>query len=192
MKRRDRPVTSTVLDTLLLRAGGGDRNAFSRFYVSTSARVMSVCRRLLVDAAAAEDTVQDVYLEVWTKAAGFDPARGSAIGWVLQLAHHRAVDRVRTAESRRRRDAVYGRLTAPPPPEPAHRLFQACEIEEVHAALRQLSPLRRQALMYAFCTDLSYQQASDLLGIPLGTFKSRVRDAVYAVRDFLIPTAGAA
>lgn len=176
---------TTEVDELLVGVAGGDGGAFTRFYTLTAPRVLALSPRLLVDQAAAEDAAQDTYLEAWTKAAAFDPARGSALTWLLQIAHHRAVDRVRTAESQRRRDSTYALQTASPAPESAHRLLRACEVSEVHAAIHRLSPRGRQALTYAYFTDHTSQQASELLGIPVGTHKSRVRDAVLAVRNFL-------
>ncbi len=184
-------VTSVTasLDDLLTRAAHGDHDAYRAFYTATSARVLSVCRRVLIGAAESEDAAQDVFLEAWTKAATFDRARGSALGWVLRIAHHRSVDRVRTAESSRRHHLVYTQLILAPGDQPSDNILRDCDSAEVREAMRRLSPLRRQALHYAFFTDHTYQQASTMLGIPMGTYKSRVRDAVIAVRDLLAAAA---
>ncbi|MEO5834467.1 MAG: sigma factor [Nakamurella sp.] len=70
-------------------------------------RVLSSCRRLLTDRTEAEDVAQDVFLEVWMKAANFDAAGGSATAWILGIAHHRAVDRIRTSGGARRRNVSH-------------------------------------------------------------------------------------
>lgn len=187
------PLTVRVRDTfqididhLLVRTGDGDRAAFSVLYDLTSPRVFGLCRRLIRDVVEAEDVAQDAFLEIWTKAASFDPVRGAGTGWIMAIAHHRAVDRIRSAEGTRRRDAAWTRDAARGRVgEPADRLLAAADVDEVHAALGRLSEVRRQAVTYAFFTDHTYEQASQLLGIPLGTFKSRVRDGVLALRPLL-------
>ena len=96
------------LGELLVATAAGDRDAFSRFYDHMAARVHGLVRRVLVDAAQAEEVTQDVFLEVWQTAARLDPARGTAVAWVLTLAHRRAVDRVRSSQASRERDLKIG------------------------------------------------------------------------------------
>lgn len=175
-----------TVDHLLVRTGTGDAVAFSAVYDLMSARVFGLCRRLVRDIAEAEDVAQEAFLEIWTKAAGFDPARGAGTGWILAIAHHRAVDRIRSAEGTRRRDSAWTReVDRRHVGEPSDRLLSAADVDEVQAALGLLSEVRRQAVVYAFFTDHTYEQASRMLGIPLGTFKSRVRDGVRALRPLL-------
>ena len=179
-----------VVDRLLVRTGDGDVEAFSELYDLTSTRVFGLCRRLIRDVAEAEDIAQEAYLEIWAKAAVFDPFRGAGTGWMMAIAHHRAVDRVRSAEGARRRDTTYTRnaFRRPGDDTPESVLAQA-ELQEIRSAIGLLSQVRQEALVYAFFTDHTYAQASSLLGIPLGTFKSRVRDAVVALRSELAASA---
>ncbi len=175
-----------TVDDLLLRVGAGDAAAFSTLYDRTSPWVFGLCRRVIRDAAEAEDIAQEAFLEIWTKAAAFDPARGAGTGWMMAIAHHRAVDRIRSTEGSRRRDDAWTRDSGMRRmSEPADRMLAAADADEVHVAIGLLSDLRRQAVTYAFFTDHTYEQASRLLGIPLGTFKSRVRDGVLALRPSL-------
>ncbi|MEO5832794.1 MAG: sigma-70 family RNA polymerase sigma factor [Nakamurella sp.] len=175
-----------AVDHLLVRTGTGDSAAFSALYDLTSQRVFGLCRRLVRDCAEAEDIAQEAFLEIWTKAASFDPARGAGTGWIMAISHHRTVDRIRSAEGARRRDAAWTReADRGGGGQPADRLLASADIDEVHAAIGQLSEVRREAVTYAFFTDHTYEQASRLLGIPLGTFKSRVRDGVLALRPLL-------
>lgn len=174
------------VDTLLVRTGEGDREAFADLYDLTSARVFGLCRRIVRDATEAEDIAQDAYLEMWTKAGAFDPGRGAGTGWMLSIAHHRAVDRVRASEGARRRDTAWSRdAVCAPGDETPERVLAEAEVAEIRAALDRISEVRRQAVIYAFFSDHTYVQASSLLGIPLGTFKSRVRDGVRALRTVL-------
>lgn len=175
-----------TVDALLVRTGNGDVVAFSELYDLTSTRVFGLCRRLIRDVAEAEDIAQEAYLEIWAKAGIFDPFRGAGTGWIMAIAHHRAVDRVRSAEGARRRDTTYTRnaFRRPGDDTPESVLAEA-ELQEIRSAIGLLSEVRQQALTYAFFTDHTYAQASSLLGIPLGTFKSRVRDAVLALRSVL-------
>lgn len=86
-------------DALLVAVGRGDEAAFGRLYDLVVARVFGLVRRVVRDPAQAEEVAQEVMVQVWRTAARFDPARGSATGWVFTIAHRRAVDRVRAEQA---------------------------------------------------------------------------------------------
>ena len=96
---------SSDLDALLTAASTGDQASFTALYDALGARVHGLAARVLRDPHQAEEVTQEVFLQVWQTADRFDPARGSARSWVLTLAHRRAVDRVRSSEAMRLRDA---------------------------------------------------------------------------------------
>ena len=91
------------LAELLKRASRGDEGAFAEWYDATSARAFGLAVRVLRDRAQAEEVTQEAYLECWRHAARFDPAKGSAVSWLLTIVHRKAVDRVRSAEAAGRR-----------------------------------------------------------------------------------------
>src|SRR6476646_7692248 len=98
---------SAELAELLRACSRGDEEAFANLYDATSSRVFGLVLRVVRDRAQAEEVTQDVFLEIWRSSARYDQARGSALGWMLTIAHRKAVDRVRSAEASTRREAAY-------------------------------------------------------------------------------------
>ncbi|MGH3560585.1 MAG: sigma factor, partial [Mycobacterium sp.] len=103
------------LDALLGRVAQQDVDAFAAFYDHTRSRVFGLVTKVLRDPGYSEETTQEVYLQVWHSAANFDPSVGSAVAWLLTLAHRRAVDRVRAEQASSRREMQYGAATTEPP-----------------------------------------------------------------------------
>ncbi|GAA1790347.1 ECF RNA polymerase sigma factor SigK [Agromyces lapidis] len=179
-------VRSATLDELLVATAAGDRDAFSRLYDETAPRVFGLVRRVLVDAAQAEEVTQDVFLEAWQTAARFDPARGAATAWLLTLAHRRAVDRVRSAQASRERDLRTGiRDLEVPVDEVAEAAEIAVEHERVSGALAELSPAQRECLALAYYGGCTQSEIAARLDLPLGTVKTRLRDGMIRLRELL-------
>ncbi|MFF2271843.1 ECF RNA polymerase sigma factor SigK [Agromyces sp. NPDC058136] len=177
------PIT---LDELLVATATGDRDAFSRLYDEAAPRVYGLVRRILVDAAQAEEVTQDVFLEAWQTAARFDPARGAAAAWLLTLAHRRAVDRVRSAQAAHDRDLRTGiRDLAVPVDEVAEAAEIAVEHERVSGALAELSAVQRECLALAYYGGCTHSEIAEHLGLPLGTVKTRLRDGMIRLRELL-------
>src|ERR1700742_2292032 len=99
------------LAALLHRVANRDAEAFAAFYDHTKARVFGLVTRVVRDQGYSEETTQEVYLQVWQNAAKFDPSTGSALTWLMTLAHRRAVDRVRSEQAATQRDSRYGSAT---------------------------------------------------------------------------------
>ena len=104
---RARTGDQAVLAELLRRSARGDEQAFAQLYDATSARVYGLALRVVRDPAQAQEVTQEAYLETWRTASRFDPAKGSAISWLMTIAHRKGVDRVRSAEAASRRDTGY-------------------------------------------------------------------------------------
>ena len=180
------PVGAASHEQLLARVAQGDRAAFAALYDGTVHRVFGLIRRLLVDPAQSEEVAQEVYLEIWQTATRYEPTRGSAITWMLTLAHRRAVDRIRSAQASRERDSRIGiRDFAREYDSVAETVEVKIESERVARALQKLTQLQRQAVTLAYFKGLSHSEVSALLHVPIGTVKTRLRDGMIRLRDEL-------
>ncbi len=172
------------VDVLVGRVARGDATAFEALYDEVSASVYGLARRVVRDPARAEDVTQEVFLEVWRKAARFDSSLGRAKTWVLTIAHRRAVDAVRRSESHRRQD----RHTAPDEvthDEPADAVIKAEEHGAVRECLETLTDLQLESVRLAYFNGYTYNEVATLLDKPLPTIKTRMRDGLIRLRDCL-------
>ncbi|GAA0409909.1 RNA polymerase sigma factor SigK [Acrocarpospora corrugata] len=172
------------LEELLGEVARGDEAAFERFYDRVSGPVFGLIRRVLRDVAQAEEVAQEVLVEVWRTAARFDPGRGSALSWVLTMAHRRAVDRVRSAQAATDREERAARLDNDVAyDQVAEAVTNRLEGERVRRCLDGLTDLQRQAVTMAYYGGYSYPEVAGLLKVPLGTVKTRMRDGLVRLRD---------
>ncbi len=169
----------------LLRASArGDEAAFARLYDATSARVYGMVLRVVRDPAQAAEVTQDCYLQYWQQSARFDVERGSVIGWMLTLAHRRAVDRVRSAQAATDRDQHYAVREPQHTHDVGETVVDKLEAERVRKALNELTPIQREAIELAYLGGYTHTEVAGLLDIPLGTAKTRLRDGLIRLRDF--------
>jgi RNA polymerase sigma-70 factor, ECF subfamily len=174
------------LQQLLGLVARGDQEAFSRLYDAVCGPVLGLVRAVLRDPAQSEEVTQEVLIEVWRSAARFQPSRGSAMTWILTLAHRRAVDRVRSAQAatdRERRAALLEQT--PAYDEVTEQVEARLEREQVRRCLRTLTELQRQSVTLAYYRGLAYREVAELLAVPLGTVKTRLRDGLIRLRDCL-------
>lgn len=177
---------SADLDILLRRVARQDVDAFAAFYDHTRSRVFGLVTKVLRDPGYSEETTQEVYLQVWKSAAKFDPSAGSALAWLLTLAHRRAVDRVRAEQAASRRDIQYGAATTEPPADVvAEAAILAEERRRVTECLESLTDTQRQCVDMAYYGGLTYVEVSERLAANLATIKSRMRDALRGLRNCL-------
>ena len=181
---------SSDLDALLRRVARGDRDALGAFYDQTNSRVYGLVIRVLRDAGYSEETTQEVYLEVWRSASGYDPAKGSALAWLLTMAHRRAIDRVRAEQAGTARESRYGAANVDPASGPAgdpvaDSAIAGDERRRVLACLEALTDAQRQCIELAYYGGLTYAEVSRRLAANLSTIKSRMRDALRGLRNCL-------
>jgi RNA polymerase sigma-70 factor (ECF subfamily) len=162
----------------------GEESALNEIYDQFASFVYGLALRVIGDARAAEDVAQDVFVSVWERPDAFDPDRGSLRTWLGTLAHRRAVDHVRREEARRRRAVKEASRsqTAPDVEEMAMALVTA---ERVRAALATLPDDQRRAIQLAYFGGKTYRQVAEVLGIPEGTAKSRLRLGLRRIADAL-------
>lgn len=163
-----------------------DEAALGRLYDLTVDKLFSLTRRIIGNAADAEEVVCDVYVQAWQTAATFDAGRGSVLAWLLVMCRSRALDLLR---QRRARTEAAGQAVAmreeSPEPGPEDLLAQIQEGTAVHRALSRLSPLRRQLVGLAFFRGLSHQEIAAAVRLPIGTVKSHLRRSLQDLRGAL-------
>jgi RNA polymerase sigma-70 factor (ECF subfamily) len=179
-------VTGTAITELLVTVGQGNRDAFSDLYEAVSGPVFGLIRRILRDRSMSEEVTQEVFVEIWRNAPRFDPSRGSGAGWILTMAHRRAVDRVRSEQSARdRTDRLMTSQTERPHDAVEESAIRTQEMGAIRAALATLSDAQRQAIVMAYYGGLTQTQIAEALATPVGTIKTRIRDGMSRLREKL-------
>jgi RNA polymerase sigma-70 factor (ECF subfamily) len=176
---------------LVRRTASGDESALAAFYETTVGYVYGLAKRMLNDAAVAEDVVVEVYAQVWDSASRYDVSRANVLTWLLTITRSRALDKLR----KRRREAIVAECAEQLADWQADHatpsgldLLLAVEVgSRVQQALASLPALDRQLLGLAYFRDLSHRDIATLLRLPLGTIKSRIRRALLALAPMLEP-----
>lgn len=179
---------ASSVDHLLVRVARGDDAAFALLYDRLSPTVYGMCRRVLRDPAESEEVAQEVFLEIWRTAPRFDAGRGSARAWCTAIAHARAVDRVRSSERRRAREDRVMRPDPDPGDVVVEEVTVRLEAERVRRALDELPGRQRESLVLAYYGGHTQTEISAMLDVPLGTVKTRIRDAIGRLRHLVRDT----
>lgn len=176
---------------LLRRIGAGDRQSFEQFYDRFSRILYSIAYRLLRNEQAAEDVLQEVFVQIWRKAPLYDPERGKPLTWAVTLTRHRAIDLIRSTERRSQRHEEARKETQAEEKFDAHDSFLAAAASEnyasVRAALQKLSSDQREAIELAFFASLTQAEIAERLNQPLGTIKARIRRGLIKLRGLVGP-----
>jgi len=191
----DDPTTPNQDELARLQAGllhamaRGDKGALAQLYDSLAKPLYSLAYRVLNDASEAQDIVQDVFVQMWTKSATYDTSRGSVFGWAATLTRNRAIDRVRMRKRRAELLAESAPDLQPAPPagegDSAASLWIQEKAGAVRTALSQLAPDQKKAIELAFFSGLTQQEIAEKLSEPLGTIKARIRRGLLKLRESL-------
>jgi RNA polymerase sigma-70 factor (ECF subfamily) len=183
-----RPASAAAADlaALLRRSARGDEAAFAELYDASAARTYGLALRVVRDPAQAQEVTQEAYLDVWRTASRFDPAKGSAISWLMTIVHRKAVDRVRSAEAASRRDTAYHDGNADVDHDStADAVETRLEARRVRTALAGLTTVQREAITLAYYGGYTHTEVATMLDLPVGTAKTRIRDGLIRLRDAL-------
>ena len=171
----------------LIRAiAGGDQAALHSLYEQTYRIVFTLIVRITMNRETAEEVTLDVFYDVWRKASTYDSANGSVVGWIMNQARSRAIDRLRF-DQRKKRVNTYPQSLGPTTDVVDPQ--KACLFEEqsrlLRDALEVLSTVERSAIETAFFSEMTYEQAATKLNQPLGTVKTRIRSGLEKLREAL-------
>ena len=179
--------TIAEIESVLLNSvATGDQLAFGELYDRMQPRVLGLAMRILRDSGHAEEVAQEVFLEVWQFARQYDGSKGSATGWILRKTHSRAVDRVRSAQARKMREARIGiRDLHEPTDDIVDTISLRLDSRRVELALGTLPEPQRQAVALAHLGGYSHSEVSAILKVPVGTVKTRIRAGIGRLREEL-------
>ena len=174
---------------LVHSVAGGDQHALYALYEQAHRLVFTLMVRITNNRATAEELTVDVFHDVWRRASTYDPADGSVVGWIMNQARSRAIDRLRFEQRKKRvkRD-VDGPPATPTASDPQEILAVKEQAGVVRRALEVLTAAERQTIEIAFFGDLTYREVAVQLDQPLGTVKTRVRSGLTKLRQELLGT----
>ena len=176
---------------MIERIGRGDQSAFSALYDRLSRPLYSLALRMLGDAGDAQDALQDVFLQIWSRAATYNPEQSTVFSWTVLLTRSRVIDRLRARKRRLRvvdsatddEDAdVADASTMETAADTADKNDEAARVRSV---LNNLPSEQREAIELAFFGDLTHHEIAAQLGEPLGTIKARIRRGLLKLRERL-------
>ena len=171
---------------LLRQIAAGSSEALGTFYDRHAGLTLGLLQRMLGENGEAEEVLQEVFFQVWREARRYDPGRSSPRGWLLLLARSRALDRLRAATARQKREERLGREAAvAAAPIGSRRLEHLDRQRRIGSALESLPPEQRRVVELAFFHGLSQTEIAEQLGAPLGTVKSRALMAMKKLRSLL-------
>lgn len=188
---------SRELAQLLARSGLGDRASFATLYRRTSAHLLGVILRIQRDRTLAEDILQEVYVNVWRSAQGFDAAQSQPLTWLTSIARNRAIDSLRRAQTQPKLQSAHVEggpdedelnVIDQVPDErdgPLALLEQASDARALAHCMQSLSATQRQSVALAFFDGLTHAEVAEQMQQPLGTVKSWVRRALMVLKSCL-------
>jgi RNA polymerase sigma-70 factor, ECF subfamily len=187
----DHPKDLEVEIELLQRIGHGDRGSFEELYDRLAGALFATAFRVLNNRAAAEDVLQEAFLQIWEKAPLYNPALGKPLAWAVTLTRYKAIDRLRSTQRRNRLQDSVQRESESFAQFDARDAFDAVVSAEtsqlVIEAMAKLSEDQRQVMELAFFASMTQTEIAEYLKQPLGTIKARIRRGMMKLRDLINP-----
>jgi RNA polymerase sigma-70 factor (ECF subfamily) len=185
------PVPEQDWAALVQSIAGGDQLGLHALYERAHRPVFTLIMRITANRETAEELTIDVFHDVWRRASGYDPENGTVLGWIMNQARSRAIDRLRFESRKKRNNGGDGhRPSAEAAADPHDVLELREQRESLHAALETLTPDERQAIETTFFAGLTHAEAAVRLNQPLGTIKTRIRSGLHKLRNALSLEAG--
>jgi RNA polymerase sigma-70 factor, ECF subfamily len=176
------PVSEQDWATLVQAIAAGDQAALHQLYAMAHRLVFTLALRITANPSTAEELTVDVFHDVWRRAGSYDAKNGTVLGWIMNQARSRAIDRLRFDHAKKRQ----GDGESPagePAPDPRDVLELKQSAQALRAALIALTPEERQAIETTFFGGLTHVEAAARLGVPLGTVKTRIRSGLQKLRQ---------
>jgi RNA polymerase sigma-70 factor, ECF subfamily len=184
------PASEQEWVALVQSIAAGDQLALHAIYERAHRPVFTLIMRLTVSREIAEELTIDVFHDVWRRAAHYDPANGTVLGWIMNQARSRAIDRLRFEGRKKRSPGDDEQLPAEAAADPCDLLAMREQTQSLRAALATLTPDERQAIETTFFAGLTHVEAAARLNQPLGTIKTRIRSGLHKLRRTLTAEAG--
>ena len=166
-------------------ADHGDKEALGTLYDRHSRTAYSLAYRMMAERTAAEDVVQEAFLQVWRAAGSYRAERGSVRTWILSIVRHRGIDQLRLVASRRKvYDRVEATVSTSQPSEAFAETWRSSQREQIREALRLLPAEQLKVLELGYFSGYTHVEIAELLGLPLGTVKSRMRLGLKKLREY--------
>lgn len=165
-------------EACLAACSRGQQQALRDLYQQESARLLGVALRIARNNALAEDILHDAFINIWTRAASFEPARGSARGWIYSVTRHLALNFMRNSG----REVPLGEHDEPAP-ERMDTFEYRARTGRIYTCLEQLEPARRNCILHAYVDGYTHAQIAHTLGAPLGTVKAWIKRSLAALRE---------
>jgi RNA polymerase sigma-70 factor, ECF subfamily len=171
--------------TLVQSIAAGDHTALHALYERAHRPVFTLLMRITANRETAEEVTIDVFHDVWRRASRYDGANGTVLGWIMNQARSRAIDRLRFERRKKRSNGGDEQLLVEPAADPHDVLELREQGESLRAALAVLTPDERQAIEATFFAGLTHAEAAAQLKQPLGTIKTRIRSGLHKLRHSL-------
>jgi RNA polymerase sigma-70 factor (ECF subfamily) len=182
------PVPEKDWVALVQSIAAGDEIALHALYQRTHRIVFTLIVRIVNNRETAEEVALDVFHDVWRRAAAYDAAGGSVVGWIMNQARSRAIDRLRLEQRKKRVNPADSPLVEASASDPREAFDVREQGRFLRDALTVLTPDERQAIETAFFSELTYREVAARLNQPLGTLKTRIRSGLGKLRHALAAT----